>query len=810
MRWRRLWTRLSLAALTLLLIHLIHHHFSFFLNFENISAVKFGLKERLRSSTRRQTILVNQTSQLRWVLDYLRQSHQRLQCVNEGGQLEPCERILARIVSRDHRVPRRTSLEERRHHGVSTPKSRSTIITTMSPSTIHRMAREEISNPPGPFPSLTSLKSSTTTSSALPSSSSPSPYPTLMEPTSCAAIDATSPLNTVIAVKTVANDSHVREAIRQTWASLRVWENHHFRFVFSCGTSSKDNAQAAALRAKLTAEATLHGDLLVGSYEDVGRSETWKAMTAIDWIARRCRRSARVVMTTDHIFLHLFTLRQFLDSVGDDGATSVLASPPSSPHAPVFACHVNKHAPVIRTPGSPWRVTKEEYPAHFYPTFCDSDFYLFEAKHAPALVEAASRRPSPAFFISDVFVTGILGADLGAAHRSLPPHFGLKRDLGRSERFSPRGPTFIAGQLFPSAFYVIYNFWNDAIPTSEMRRRLTRTFEAKRKPREAPAFLHDARDKCAPMFEEEPPDVALASRQNTSVAAAPAKVALIVLSAIKNLERRRTIRATWGSSGAAKMRGVITALVFLLGSPDRGDQAWQKRIDEEAREFGDVVQQPFLDSYMNLTAKTLMGFQWASLFCGGVDWVFKIDDDMFLNVFYLGSLLDEFQLRKAKVDHAPSVAPVAREYHVICVVNRTPKVPRYASDRYAKWRTTFREYGESRFPTYCDGPGYMMDAELAKEIFNVTRRMDWFWLEDVFVTGIATRELSRQHGPSDFHLRFHDVTDRYFRHSAKKWRAKLMIQHIRQKKNFLMGPVDSDATMRRAWAELSQIKRGNS
>ena len=75
-----------------------------------------------------------------------------------------------------------------------------------------------------------------------------------------------------------------------------------------------------------------------------------------------------------------------------------------------------------------------------------------------------------------------------------------------------------------------------------------------------------------------------------------------------------------------------------------------------------------------------------------------------------------------------------------------------------------------------------------------------FWLEDVFVTGIVTKEMERLN--PNLHIQFHDVKAVYFRHSSKKWRAKVMINSIKQRKGVLIGPVDSDATLLKAWTEL--------
>ncbi len=56
--------------------------------------------------------------------------------------------------------------------------------------------------------------------------------------------------------------------------------------------------------------------------------------------------------------------------------------------------------------------------------------------------------------------------------------------------------------------------------------------------------------------------------------------------------------------------------------------------------YGDLVQENFIDSYRNLTLKTLMGIRWASIHCSNAKFVVKIDDDVIINPFYLLNYLD--------------------------------------------------------------------------------------------------------------------------------------------------------------------------
>jgi len=72
---------------------------------------------------------------------------------------------------------------------------------------------------------------------------------------------------------------------------------------------------------------------------------------------------------------------------------------------------------------------------------------------------------------------------------------------------------------------------------------------------------------------------------------------VLVRSAPGNVEKRRTIRQTWG-------RG-FRRVLFLLGAVEF--RAAQATLEEENRTYRDLVQGRFLDSYRNLTHKHVMG-----------------------------------------------------------------------------------------------------------------------------------------------------------------------------------------------------------
>ena len=68
---------------------------------------------------------------------------------------------------------------------------------------------------------------------------------------------------------------------------------------------------------------------------------------------------------------------------------------------------------------------------------------------------------------------------------------------------------------------------------------------------------------------------------------------------------RDIIRGSWGRP---QMPGLVTRLVFMLGATE--NVTLQEEIIAESREHGDLVQGSFLDTYRNLTYKSVMGHVW--------------------------------------------------------------------------------------------------------------------------------------------------------------------------------------------------------
>lgn len=94
---------------------------------------------------------------------------------------------------------------------------------------------------------------------------------------------------------------------------------------------------------------------------------------------------------------------------------------------------------------------------------------------------------------------------------------------------------------------------------------------------------------------------------------------------------RSRIRRLWGNKMWLNMTGFRT--VFLLG--EVSDLQLMDDVRKESNRYQDIIQFSFLDTYENLTLKTLCGLHWINTFCPMPAWVLKSDSDVLVNIFEL-------------------------------------------------------------------------------------------------------------------------------------------------------------------------------
>lgn len=201
---------------------------------------------------------------------------------------------------------------------------------------------------------------------------------------------------------------------------------------------------------------------------------------------------------------------------------------------------------------------------------------------------------------------------------------------------------------------------------------------------------------------------------------------IFVQSGTDGVEYRNLIRNTWG--GIHEYGGHQIRTVFVIALPGPDASFTQDDILLESRLHLDMIQGNFIDHYRNLTYKHLMALHWVHTHCAQAKYIVKADDDTIINIFRLIRLLShpDFTLSSA----------------IYCSIYRHMKPRRDKGD---KWYVTQDEYPGEMYPPYCEGFAYIMAPVLAPQLFNASHTTKYYWIDDVYVTGLLMEKIGARH-----------------------------------------------------------------
>ncbi|XP_050072169.1 uncharacterized protein LOC126560052 [Anopheles maculipalpis] len=194
----------------------------------------------------------------------------------------------------------------------------------------------------------------------------------------------------------------------------------------------------------------------------------------------------------------------------------------------------------------------------------------------------------------------------------------------------------------------------------------------------------------------------------------------------------------------------------------------QQRILNESEVYGDIIQESFIDSYNNLTLKTIMMLKWVTNNCDGkVKFIMKCDDDTFVNVpnllhVLLGGTVPLYEATYSFYDTKTVAVKSAKNRlipgkHLLTGFLFCDAKP--ISDTSSKWYSPAYMYNKDVYPNYLSGTAYLMNLETAKLLYRGTLSTPIFHLEDVYLTGIVADrvKIRRRHHPLFFYSSTKDL-----------------------------------------------------
>ncbi|XP_013409238.1 beta-1,3-galactosyltransferase 5-like [Lingula anatina] len=188
---------------------------------------------------------------------------------------------------------------------------------------------------------------------------------------------------------------------------------------------------------------------------------------------------------------------------------------------------------------------------------------------------------------------------------------------------------------------------------------------------------------------------------------------VLVESKPENFLDRNIYRKTWGSIHESQGEQIRT--LFLLGTSQ--NRTADEKIEEENRKFRDIIRVEFVDTYRNLTLKTILGLRWVLRHCPSAFYVMKTDDDVIVQYPKLVDyLLDLPWWRTKHLFMGRLYEPKPPE--------RDPRVKGYVSEQ---------EYPGALYPAYLAGSGYVMSMDTVRVLHETSRHVPLMPMEDVYL-----------------------------------------------------------------------------
>ncbi|XP_057367955.1 beta-1,3-galactosyltransferase brn-like [Daphnia carinata] len=192
-----------------------------------------------------------------------------------------------------------------------------------------------------------------------------------------------------------------------------------------------------------------------------------------------------------------------------------------------------------------------------------------------------------------------------------------------------------------------------------------------------------------------------------------------IISAVSYVEKRRLIRQTWlrhlrsqSDSGSSIQ---LVGFGFVVGRTH--DRDLQLRIESESSTYGDILQIDMADVYSNLTLKTVGLLNFIGDHCSRIDFVLKVDDDVYVNARNLVSLVRQLD-------------PAEKSVYGTSTTTKVPREGKFAlSKEIWPW---------SNLPFYCMGAAVLIPASTIDPLLAACQTTPYFTFEDLYLVGLCT------------------------------------------------------------------------
>ncbi|XP_066912672.1 uncharacterized protein [Clytia hemisphaerica] len=202
-------------------------------------------------------------------------------------------------------------------------------------------------------------------------------------------------------------------------------------------------------------------------------------------------------------------------------------------------------------------------------------------------------------------------------------------------------------------------------------------------------------------------------------------ILFLVTSHLSNYDRRKMIRQNWGNQDKFfqkfnKRYNLTYDVYFNVGTGK--DRESIERTKNESRVFGDLLIVDRQEDFYDLTRRLMIAFEWSVTNCQ-FQYLFKIDDDIFVNIPNLFSFLSNNTFKD-------SFGLYAGDMNKNAEVNR---------DSRSKYVVTYDEWPVETYPPYCSGGGFALSRTIVEKMIPYYDWANPYKIDDVYVGMLIQR-----------------------------------------------------------------------
>lgn len=192
----------------------------------------------------------------------------------------------------------------------------------------------------------------------------------------------------------------------------------------------------------------------------------------------------------------------------------------------------------------------------------------------------------------------------------------------------------------------------------------------------------------------------------------------------KHFDRRQVLRDILKQPYFAN-HSIVIEHMFLFGRTN--NKTIEESIRRESDLYKDVIQEDFMESYINVSLKAIMAWKWSVEFCPNVENVFVMNDELFV---------DQNKLVKNLLKN--KVGGHITDGFRLCYFKAKGRSGRFAEDRHMDPKYMYKG---KFFPKHCHGVGYVAPIEVINKLYLASLTNPPMMPTDVWI-GILAEKLN--------------------------------------------------------------------